>query len=89
MDTFRKECERWIQHDEDVLTYTLFPQVAVDFYKNREAQQTKVDPDMTDKKNGVIRYKKLENNLSKLKNGHRMQTGSILCPFNYLDLILI
>ena len=34
------------QQDEDVLTYALFPQVATEFFKYREAQQTKVDPDM-------------------------------------------
>lgn len=52
MDTLRKECERWIQQDEDVLTYALFPQVAVEFFKYREAQQTKVDQNMADKENG-------------------------------------
>lgn len=52
MDTLRKECERWIQQDEDVLTYALFPQVAVDFFKYREAQQTKVDQNVADKENG-------------------------------------
>ena len=39
-----KEMAQWKQQDEDVLTYALFPQVAVDFFKYREAQQTKVDP---------------------------------------------
>lgn len=52
MGTLRKECERWIQQDEDVLTYALFPQVAVDFFKYREAQQTKVDLNVADKENG-------------------------------------
>jgi len=40
---FEKECEQWKQQDEDVLSYALFPQVAVDYFKYREAQQTKVD----------------------------------------------
>ena len=53
LDTLRKECERWIQQDEDVLTYALFPQVAVDFFKYREAQQTKVDVTMADTENGA------------------------------------
>ena len=52
LDTLRKECEQWIQQDEDVLTYALFPQVAVDFFKYREAQQTKIDPDKADKETG-------------------------------------
>ena len=38
-----KEMAQWKQQDEDVLTYALFPQVAVDFFKYREAQQTKGD----------------------------------------------
>ena len=52
LDTLRKECEQWIQQDEDVLTYALFPQVATDFFKYREAQQTKIDVDMADTKSG-------------------------------------
>ncbi len=43
------------QQDEDVLTYALFPQVATDFFKYREAQQTKGDePAAADTKNGGI-----------------------------------
>ena len=53
LDTLRKECEQWIQQDEDVLTYALFPQVAVDFFKYRQAQQTKVDAAVADTKNGA------------------------------------
>ena len=52
LDTLRKECEQWIQQDEDVLSYALFPQVAVDFFKYREAQQTKVDQTVADTENG-------------------------------------
>ena len=39
--------------DEDVLTYALFPQVAVDFFKYRMAQQEKVDMKQADTKNGA------------------------------------
>ena len=53
LDTLRKECEQWIQQDEDVLTYALFPQVAVDFFKYRQAQQTKVDATVADTENGA------------------------------------
>ena len=53
LDTLRKECERWIRQVEDVLTYALFPQVAVDFFKYREAQQTKVDETVADTENGA------------------------------------
>ncbi len=51
LDTLRKECERWIEQDEDVLTYALFPQVAVEYFKYRMAQKTKIDPKMADSKN--------------------------------------
>ena len=40
------------KQDEDVLSYALFPQVATDFFKYREAQQTKVDQTVADTKNG-------------------------------------
>ncbi|MCP1101130.1 oxaloacetate decarboxylase alpha subunit [Aequitasia blattaphilus] len=52
LDTLRKEMEKWSQQEEDVLTYALFPQVAVDFFKYREAQQTKVDQSEADTENG-------------------------------------
>ena len=38
-----EEMKQYKQQDEDVLSYALFPQVATDFFKYREAQQTKVD----------------------------------------------
>lgn len=40
---FEKECARWKQQDEDVLSYALFPKVAEEFFQYREAQQTKID----------------------------------------------
>ena len=46
-----KEVAQWKQMDEDVLTYALFPQVAIDFFKYREAQQTKIDPTVADQEN--------------------------------------
>ena len=46
-----KEMARYKQQDEDVLSYALFPQVAVDFFKYREAQRTKVDATLADKEN--------------------------------------
>ena len=45
------EMSEYKQQDEDVLTYALFPQVATEYFKYREAQQTKVDPAKADKKN--------------------------------------
>lgn len=48
LDKLEKEMAEWKQQDEDILTYALFPQVAVDFFKYRQAQQTKVDADLAD-----------------------------------------
>ena len=48
LDNFRKEAAQYIQQDEDVLTYALFPQVATEFFKYREAQQNKVDASAAD-----------------------------------------
>lgn len=46
-----EEMKQWKQQDEDVLTYALFPQVATDFFKYRQAQQTKVDQTVADTEN--------------------------------------
>ena len=51
LDKFREECKEWIQQDEDVLSYALFPQVATDFFKYRQAQQKGVDVNAADKEN--------------------------------------
>ncbi len=48
-----EEMKQWKQQDEDVLSYALFPQVATEFFKYREAQQTKVDASVADTKNGA------------------------------------
>ncbi len=53
LDKIEEEMARWKQQDEDVLSYALFPQQALDFFKFREAQQTKVDPEAADYKNGA------------------------------------
>ena len=45
------EMSRWKQQDEDVLSYALFPQVATDFFKYRQAQQTGVDAKAADTEN--------------------------------------
>ncbi len=44
--------QQYKQQDEDVLSYALFPAVATEFFKYREAQQTKVDATVADTENG-------------------------------------
>ena len=53
LETLEKEIVDYKQQDEDVLSYALFPQVAMDFFKYREAQQSGVDETLADKENGA------------------------------------
>ena len=53
LDKLESEMAEWKQQDEDVLSYALFPQVATDFFKYRQAQQEKVDMTEADTKNGA------------------------------------
>ncbi len=53
LDKIEAEMSEWKEQDEDVLSYALFPQVATDFFKYRQAQKTAVDPAEGDKKNGT------------------------------------
>lgn len=47
------EMKQYKQQDEDVLSYVLFPQVAEEFFKFRQAQKYKVDPSIADVENKV------------------------------------
>jgi oxaloacetate decarboxylase alpha subunit len=49
--SIEKEMKQWKTQDEDVLTYALFPKVAEDFFKYREAQKTGVDLKKADTQN--------------------------------------
>ena len=51
MDKLREEIKAYTLQDEDVLSYALFPKVAVDFFKKREAKLNGVDPALMDTKN--------------------------------------
>lgn len=51
--TLESEMAMYKEQDEDVLSYALFPQVAVEFFKHRLAQRTKIDPSVADNKNKV------------------------------------
>ena len=53
LEKIESEMKEWKQQDEDVLSYALFPQVAMDFFKYRQAQQEKVDMTQADTKNGA------------------------------------
>ncbi len=51
LDTLEGKMAQYKEQDEDVLTYALFPQVATEFFKYRDAQNTKVDAKKADKEN--------------------------------------
>ena len=46
-----EELGAYKQQDEDVLSYALFPQVALDFFKERDARQHGIDPALCDREN--------------------------------------
>ena len=47
------EMAQWKEQDEDVLSYALFPQVATEFFKYRQAQKTRVDASVADTETGA------------------------------------
>ncbi len=48
LDSLREEVKVFSQKDEDVLSYALFPKVAMDFFRNRDAKANKIDPGVYD-----------------------------------------
>ena len=53
LDKIEAEMSEWKEQDEDVLSYALFPQVAMEFFKYRKAQKDKVDLNKADTENGT------------------------------------
>ena len=53
LEKLESEMSQWKEQDEDVLSYALFPQVATEFFKYRQAQRTRIDPKAADTKNGA------------------------------------
>lgn len=51
MESLEKEIAGFKEKDEDVLSYALFPQVAPEYFKRREAKKAGLDPDKFDYKN--------------------------------------
>ena len=53
LDDLKQEMEIWSKQEEDVLSYALFPQVAMDYFKYRAAQEDGIDVTLGDKENGT------------------------------------
>ncbi len=51
--SYREEIKEYIEQDEDVLSYALFPQVAINYFKYRQANKYKVDSEIGDTVNGI------------------------------------
>ena len=50
---YREEIKQYIEQDEDVLSYALFSQVALNYFKYRQANKRKVDTLVGDVANGI------------------------------------
>lgn len=53
LENIRSQIGQYIEQDEDVLSYALFPQVAENFFKFRQAEKYKIDSTMVDYKGKV------------------------------------
>ncbi|MBP5466651.1 MAG: oxaloacetate decarboxylase subunit alpha, partial [Clostridia bacterium] len=52
-DKLKEEMKEYYTQEEDVLSYALFSEVAVNFFKKRLAKKSKIDKDLAENHNGV------------------------------------
>ena len=53
MEQYKEEIKEYIEQEEDVLSYALFPPVAIEFFKYRRAQKYAMDPNLYKKEEMV------------------------------------
>lgn len=53
LQSIEKEMEHYKEQEEDVLSYALFPQVAMEYFKYRQAQNNRMDMSIADTSNGA------------------------------------
>lgn len=53
LEKLKEECKQYVQQEEDVLSYAMFPKVSVDFFEKRRQSQLGLNPAYLDKKNGT------------------------------------
>lgn len=53
LDKIKNEMKQYMEQDEDILSYALFPQVAEKFFQFRQAQKYKIDGNMVDYENKI------------------------------------
>ena len=51
LEEFREKVKAYAVQDEDVLSFALFPEVATEFFRKRDARLHGLDPDLLDKEN--------------------------------------
>lgn len=49
LEKYKKEIAYFIEKEEDVLSYALFPQIAMKFFQGRQAEKYKIDSDLVEK----------------------------------------
>lgn len=53
LEKLKEEAAQYVQQEEDVLSYAMFPKVSVDFFEKRRQAQLGLNPLYVDKKNGT------------------------------------
>jgi oxaloacetate decarboxylase (Na+ extruding) subunit alpha len=53
LESIREKIKEYMEQDEDILSYAIFPQVAENFFKYRQAQKYKIDSTLVDYKDKV------------------------------------
>ena len=53
LDQLRSEVAQYLEQDEDVLSYALFPEVSKKFFEYRKAKKYGIDAEHADKANGI------------------------------------
>ncbi|MBN1623405.1 MAG: oxaloacetate decarboxylase subunit alpha [Clostridia bacterium] len=53
LESFRNEMKEYMEQEEDVLSYAVFPKVSIDFFEQRRAAKYKIDKDMVNMEEAV------------------------------------
>lgn len=53
LESIKNQMKEYLEQDEDILSYALFPQVSEKFFEYRKAQKYKIEPEMVDYENRV------------------------------------
>lgn len=53
LSKYRDEIKEYTEQEEDILSYALFPQIAINFFKLRQAKKYGIDSDLTNREENV------------------------------------